>query len=279
MGDSEQKGSKTWWVIALAASCVGLAVAVGFAAWWFDMVSGSCGVVRFYEYLMAVLILGAWLLGTVLGLVFMLVSRHRAKGLRIAGGLLCLLCTLGLVMVVGLLVYDYLDSEMVFTSDQALMDDLEQGRMDQRIMAAHELGQRRVAEAAPQLIKALSDPGENINLRHNAAMGLGHIYAAPRQQGLDPGPAIEALALALLGQDEYLPLSAAKALAEIRDPRAVEPMASYVGDQSRDMYSRKDVLAHLASMGGPEVLAALEELRAHCQGELCETLDRYISGY
>ena len=274
---SERSGSALWTVLTLAAACAGLAVAVGFAAWWFDMTSGSCGVVRFYEYLMAVVILGAWLLGTATGLVFLLVSRRRARGLRVAGGLITLLCTLGLITVVGLLVYEQLDAEMVLTSDRTLLRDLEQGRMDERILSAHEAGQRRLAEAAPLLIQAVSDPGENINLRLNAAQSLGQIYADPRPQGLDPGPAVQALCGVVLGPERFLPEYAAKALFQIRDERGVEPMAAYVGDESRDIYSRKQVLVYLAEIGGDEALAAVEDLRSRCRGEMCQALDRALS--
>ncbi len=61
------RSQKAWFIIFAVATLAGAFAAVVYAVTWFPHVAGSCGVVRFYEQIFGVLILGAWLVGIAVG--------------------------------------------------------------------------------------------------------------------------------------------------------------------------------------------------------------------
>ncbi len=79
---------------AAAAGLGGIAALV-FALRWFGEVSGHCGVVRFYEYILGAAIIGGWLIFTAAGWKL---GASRRRGPAILGRLLVLLAAAGMAV-------------------------------------------------------------------------------------------------------------------------------------------------------------------------------------
>jgi len=254
-----------WISGAKAAAAAGAAVAVAFAAWWFVTAGASCGVVRIYDYIFGALLIGGWLLVTTAGLLVAFTAHRRnAKTLVIVGSLLAILVNFGFVGTAAKIAHAHFAANLTFRSNPQLLELLANGDLDARKLAAHELGERRAREAIPLLCDLLKDADQDINLRHNAAIALGNICAAPLQQDSEISLAVTALSDMLKDRADYLPSSVAEALGKIGDPRAIAPLAGLLGDSSRSRDARAAAAGALGKIGGKEALAALKIANETC---------------
>lgn len=98
-----------WFSGAKVASVIGAVTALVFGVWGYILVSGHCGVVRFYEYIFGGLLIGGWLAGTALGLTIASIARRkRAKAFVVIGCAVAMLANIGLVIVSAKVAYDFL---------------------------------------------------------------------------------------------------------------------------------------------------------------------------
>jgi HEAT repeat protein len=247
-----------WSSGAKIASAIGALTSLVFEIWWFMEVSRHCGVVRFYEYVFGILIVGGWLIGTAIGWLIAMISRRRnARAMSILGSLVIML--VNGIMVVGsaALFYNHLAANFVFHSDKELLDILTDDSLDTQILAAHKLGERRSIEAIPLLVGLLEDDRQDINLRHNAALALGNICAPPHRGDANCDRAVTALVNTLKVREEFLPSSIARALGDIGDTRGIVPLTEFVQDSSRSVYTREDAVRALGRIGGEQARTAL----------------------
>ena len=260
---------KNGWIFgALAATAVAATAALVFAAWWFATAGAACGVVRFYEYLFGVLLIGGWLTGTTVGLLVAFSARRRnARTLMIAGCLLAILVNCGFIGAVAKIAHAHLAANFALKNTSRLLELLASNDLDARNLAAHELGERRAREAIPPLCDLLTDADQDINVRHNAAIALGNICAASLRQDSNTDLAVNALIVTLQDRDEYLPSNVAKALENIGDSRAIAPLAGLLDDSSRSSNNRAAAARALGKIGGTEALAALKNSQEHCADE------------
>ena len=106
-----------------------------------------------------------------------------------------------------------------------------------------------------------------VSAKHNAAIALGNICAAPRQPGANCDRAVATLLNTLKVQDEFLPSSIAKALGEIGDPRAIIPLTEFVQDSSRSIYTRESAARALGRINGEQARTALIMIRENSDNE------------
>lgn len=217
MGDPSPgpRPNKAWLTAVIIASLVGGVSVVTFAVWWFMHVSGDCGVVRFYEQAFAVILVGGWLVGTAAGVglaVHGFVKRSRSI---VPGTAIAILVNLGTLLVCAKVVRAVREADFSLKSTERLMRFLAGEEMDDRQHAAHELGERRAAEAVPALCGILDDTQEHINLRLNASTALGKICAPPPPPKATVGQAVTSLIKALKDKQEHIPGNAAEALGRI----------------------------------------------------------------
>lgn len=248
---------KAWLTAAIIAALGGGIITVIFVIWWFTEVGGHCGVVRGYEQLFGIILIAGWLAGTIAGLLIAYVSRHRNIKAVVVGACAVILTNIVVVGVCGMVVHSVREADYTRKSPQQLLEFLAGDNHDARILAAHALGEQRIGAALPSLCTILDDPGEDINLRHNAATALGKICAPPRPAGIDLNPALTSLTGALKGREEYLPHPIAQALGEIGDDRAVGPLAEFLSDSSRPIHAREEAARALGRIGGEKAHTAL----------------------
>lgn len=258
-GDTGQIRPMSGWLRgALAVAAIAAAAALVFAGWWFPKTSAACGVVRVYEYIFGALLIGGWLAGTTVGLLLACIARRRqAKALIVVGCSLAILAGCAFMGVAAKTVHTQLAANLAFSDDPQLLELLAKGNLDNRKLAAHKLGERRVREAIPPLCDLLRDAGQDINLRHNAAIALGKICAAPYRQEADTDLAVNTLNAALPDRGYYLASSVAEALGNIGDPRAIAPLAGLLNDASRDRDDRVAAARALGKIDGEAARAAL----------------------
>jgi len=248
-----------WLAFAIVAAIGGGAATVAFAAWWFAEVGGHCGVVRFYEQAFGVFIVGGWLVGTAVGLLVAFIGRRGSAKAVVAGSLIVILANIAAVAVCAMVVHGVRAADYTLKNTDELLARLSGSDLDARKLSAHALGERRAIEALPYLCAILDDAGEDINLRHNAAIALGRICSPPRQAGVDVDRALMSLTGALKGRDEYLPHSVCAALGDIGDGRASGLLAEFLGDGSRPVHARGAAARALGRIGGEEALSVLEK--------------------
>ena len=181
--ESGSHSRKAWLSTAIAASVVGGVSVATFAGWWLIRVSGNCGVVRFYEQASAVILVGAWLVGTAMG-VGLTVHGFVKKSRRIVPGtVIAILVNLGLVLVCAKVVHTVREADFSLKSTKQIMQLLQGENIDNQKLAAYKLGECRAAEAVPALCTLLENSEENIDLRLNASGALGKICARLRRKG------------------------------------------------------------------------------------------------
>ena len=271
----EFRRRKAWLGAAVIAAVIGGAAAVSFAAWWFAEVRGHCGVVRFYEQAFGVILVGGWLAGTAAGLLIARGVGRRTSDATAIGSIVAILANVAVVVVCALVVHGVREGDYSLKRTDELLGFLAGDDLDSRKLAAHALGERRAVEALPPFCAILDDARQDVNLRHNAAIGLGKICAPPRRAGVDVDRALGSLMGALGGEEQYLPNSIARALGDIGDPRAVGPLQELLNDGSRPVYAREDAARALGRIAGEEACAALERA---LPGAGDESLTRTILG-
>ena len=169
----ESRSGKTWLAGAVSAAVIGGTVAVAFAVWWFAAVGGHCGVVRFYEQAFGVIIAGGWLAGTAVGLLLAFIGRRRSVKAAVVGSIIAILVNIVTVAVCAKVVHGVREGDYTLKSTEHLVGLLAGKGLDARVLSANALGERRAVEALAPLCAILDDAGEDINLRHNAAIALG----------------------------------------------------------------------------------------------------------
>lgn len=276
MGDATPKPRQgnPWLAVGVAVAIGGGAVTAAFAAWWFAEMSGHCGVVRFYEQAFGVFIVGGWLVGTAVGLLVAFIGRRRSAKAVVAGCLIAVLANLAAVAVCARVFHGVRAADYTLKDTDELLARLTGNDLDARKLSAHALGERRAAEALPSLCAILDNAGEDINLRHNAAIALGRICATPRRDEVDLDRALASLTGALRGRDEFLPHSICEALGDLGDGRAVGPLAELLGDKTRPVHAREEAARALGRIGGEKARTALRQAHTICEDEnLAEEID------
>lgn len=270
---AKSRAEKVWLAGGFFTALGGGIITVIFLIWWFAEVGGHCGVVRGYEQLFGIILIVGWLAGNALGLLIARVSRQRSTKAVIVGAGIAILTNISVATICGLVVQSVRNADYTLKRPQQLLEFLAGNDHDARILSAHALGEQRVVAALPLLCAILDDLNEDINLRHNAATSLGKICAPPCPSGVDLDRALTSLTGALMGREEYLPHPIARALGDIGDDRAVEPLAEFLGDSSRPIYAREEVARALGRIGGGKARAALERaLSAATEESLARTI-------
>ena len=254
--------ARVWLPAAIVAAVAGGVTVAAFSAWWFAEVGGHCGVVRFYEQAFGVILIAGWLAGTAGGLYLVFIGRRKGAGRVAMGSLIAVLANIAVLIVCVMVVRTVREADYTLKNTEELLNFLAGDDLDARKLSAHALGERRAAGALLPLCVILDDTGEEINLRHNAAIALGRICAPPYQGGVDVTRALSSLAGALGGPDEYLPHSIAEAFARIGDPRAIAPLGVFLSDKTRPVHSREVAAKALGEIGGSEAQIALENALA-----------------
>ena len=250
-----------WLLAALLATAAGALAAVIFAAVWFDHAAEGDGLVRFFEQAFGVIVLGGWLLVTGVGLSVAFIGRRRGSRTVASGALIACLASVVMALVAAKTTIDIRRADYSLKETPRLLEILRGADPDARKEAAHALGERRASEAVDPLCTILDQRGEDINLRLNAAMALGKIYAPPRAPDTDLDRALSSLLDALKSPDAYLPVCAAEALGKIGDGRAVGPLANLLANDARPVHIRCEAALALSRIGGQDARTALEMAR------------------
>ena len=266
-----------WFPLAVAASIAGGATTVAFSIWWFAEVKTHCGAVRFYEQSFGLALLGGWTLATAAGLLAAGIGRRRNARTIVMGSAVAILANIGSVLLSVGMICGVNEADYAGRDTGELMVLLAGDDLDARIFSAHALGERRAIEALVPLCEILDDSREDTNLRHNAAIALGKICAAPRPKANAVDRALASLTGALMDRDEYLPCSVIQALENIKEARGVGPLVEFLNDRSRPTHSRQDAARALAKIGGRDVLAALKQARDDAKdADLTAAIDRIV---
>jgi len=271
----ERRSHGAWFPAALISAFIGGAATLSVAVWWLGLVSGHCGVVRFYEQASAVILVGGWLAVTVIGLLIAFIGRRKNSRAVAAGSIVVIMVNVAAVVVCVMVVHTQRAGDYSLRDTRRLLVLLSGEDQDARKEAAYALGERRATEGITPLCAILDDAGEDINLRLNAAMALGKICAPPRPLGVDIDSALASLTAALDARDKYLPSSAAEALGRIGEERAIGPLAALLNDESRTGFTREEAARALGRIGGKEAVAALEKALPEADDE---SLARAIRG-
>jgi hypothetical protein len=264
---SASHSRKAWLMAAIAVSVVGGVSVAAFAGWWLIRVSGDCGVVRFYEQAFAVILVGAWLVGTATGVGLTVRGFIRKSRSLVPGVAIAVLVNVGLVLVCAKAVHDVREADFSLKSTERLMQFLREDNPDNRTLAAYELGERRAVVAVPTLCAILEDGGQDINLRLNAAGALGKIAAPPPPSEAVVDQAVASLVKALGDKERFVPQTAAEALGRIGDLRAVEPLAEMLCDGAKEYETRVAAAKALKDIGGEKASEALGRARTTCKDE------------
>jgi hypothetical protein len=257
--ESGNRSRKIWLSTAIGASIVGGIVVVAFAGWWLIRVSGDCGVVRFYEQAFAVILVGAWLAGTAIGMGLSIYGFVKKSQSIVPGAAIAILVNLGLVLVCAKVVHSVREADFSLKSTETLMQFLKGNNKDNQILAAYELGERRAAEAVPMLCTLLEDSEGNVNLRLNACGALGQICAPPPPSKAAVDQAVASLIKALRDKERFIPQTAAEALGYIGDIRAIDPLTELLADGTKDHYTRVSAAKAIGDIGGGKALEALKQ--------------------
>ena len=268
--------SRLWPAAVGVGVLIGGVAAVFFGMVWFRYTVGNCGVVRFYEQLYGILVIGGWLGGTGVGLLmFLFAVRKRSQAFSVAGSLLVILASLAMLAICLNTVHHLRSADDSRRSTKELLVWLDGSDLDARIRAAHALGECHAPEALVPLCEILDDGSEDINLRHNAATAIGRICAAGQSVNVDR--AMASLSKALEGRDPYLPITVAEAMSDIGDIRALVPLSAFLNDNTRPVYARCDVARAMGQIGGEKARGLLEQaLRGVKDEDLTRAIRRAI---
>ncbi|MBN2313438.1 MAG: HEAT repeat domain-containing protein [Sedimentisphaerales bacterium] len=268
---TEQKSgrhSRTIWLsTAIGASIVGGVSVIAFAGWWLTRISGDCGVIRIYEQVFAVMLIGVWLAGTAVGVglaVYGFVKKSRSI---VPGSAIAVLVNSGLLLVCAKVVHSVREADFSLKSTETLMQFLQGDNKDNQILAAYELGEHRAAEAVPMLCALLEDDEENVNLRLNACRALGQICAPPPPSQAAVDQAVASLTKALRDKERFIPQTAAESLGKIGNVRAIDPLTELLVDETKDDYTRVSALKAIGDIGGEKATEALKQARTTCKNK------------
>ena len=250
---------KIWLIVTTVSAAGGALAAVTYATTWFPYISGDCGVVRIYEQLFGVFILGAWIIGSTLGIGLVLYGYYKRFRTIIPGAIITVVACLGMISIQQKTIHDIREADYSLKSTPLLIQFLQGDDMDKRQYAAHELGERRAGEAVSVLCRILDKDKEYNNLKLNIIDALGKICTSPPPSETCADQAVISLIKALWSKKEYLPGSAAEALGRIGDARAVAPLLKL--SQNTDWYTREAVIKSLASIDTEEAREAAEQIR------------------
>ncbi|MFC1737182.1 PQQ-binding-like beta-propeller repeat protein, partial [Candidatus Hydrogenedentota bacterium] len=250
-----------WFMVSAIATLAGAVAAAAYAVTLFTHVAGDCGVVRFYEQLFGVFILGLWLLGSAVGTWLAVYGFRKRSKAVISAAIITVIVGLGMVLFHVKTVRDIREADFTIKSVEQLLQILEEGNPDEQMHAAYELGERKTEAAIPILCALVSDKTGDTHLRLNALRSLGQICSSLQR---DTGSYEHAFAFIVKTLSENseereneLRSKAAGILAEIHDKRAVGPLSNLL-QVEEDEYVRDDVIEALRSIsdeGADEILA------------------------
>lgn len=265
--ESERRTRKIWLSTALGISVVGGVLVIAFAVWWLIRVSGDCGLVRFYEQAFAVILIGVWLAGTAIGMGLTAYGFVKKSRCIVPGTATTIFVNIGLLLVCGNVVHSVRKADFSLKSTETLMQFLQGENLDNQILAAYELGQRRVSVAIPMLCARLEDSERDINLRLNACKALGQICAPPPPSQTAVDQAVTSLIKTLRDKKRFMPQTAAEALANIGDTRAINPLNELLEDETKDHYTRVSAAKVIGDIGGEKALETLQQAHTTCKDE------------
>lgn len=263
-----------WFAGAIVAVAAGAVAAVIYAVTWYGYTKGDCGVVRVYEHAFGLIVVGTWLAGTIIGVSVAIRGRRRNSAAVVSGSIAAAAVSLGMVLMCTQTLSHISDMNFPAKTTGQLLEIMNRSDAPHRDQAIIELGQRKIAEAAPVLCALLDDEHSAAYLRHSAAVALGAICEPPRPPGVDLERALSSLVRALNG-GVVAPREVAYALGRVGDARALPPLAVVLCDPSQPAEMRECVARAMGMIGGGEARAALEKARTSCQGE---GLDAAIEG-
>lgn len=144
-----------WFVAALASTAVGVLAAVPYVGLWFTHAGWSFvfGIV----YWPGVVTIGGWLVGLAIGMSLAVLCFATKSKVVILGAIICVVINLGMVLISGKAVYDFLKADFSLKSTEHLMQLLSGGNMDDRKLAALELGECKAAAAVVALCEILEE--------------------------------------------------------------------------------------------------------------------------
>ncbi len=255
------RSQKAWFIIFAVATLAGAFAAVVYAVTWFPHVASSCGVVRFYEQIFGVLILGAWLVGIAVGMGLAFYGYRKMTNAVIPGSIIAVIVSLGMLFVCTKTIHDIVKANFKIKSTKELIHILENENPNEQIQAAYELGERKTEAAIPYLCALVSDKTLGDRLRMNTLRSLGQICSSLKSDTANYEHAFDCLLATLKAsskEEEGLRRKAADILSQIDDKRAIEPLLNLL-QVEEDEYVRDDVIAALRSFGYEHS----DELSAH----------------
>ncbi|HNQ23971.1 MAG TPA: HEAT repeat domain-containing protein [Phycisphaerae bacterium] len=262
-------------LVALVAAGAGLLAATVFALHHFT--GEGCGLVRFYERLVGISVLGAWLLGSVAGFALVMYGRRRAARCVWPGTAITVLANAAMLTIALGTVRAAWAADYARKSTELLIRLVESGTLDEQKYAALELGNRRVAGAVPLLCAVAEDGRSDINLRFIAVAALGKICTPSEAGTAVDERAVAALVHTLSAAEEFLPDEACHALTAMKATSAVEPLTRLLNDAARPTETREAAARALVSIAGPGARDILQAARANCRDEhLAVALDRLL---
>ena len=131
MSDPDMEGKfkshpqKAGVIIFALATLVGAFAAVAYAVTWFPHVAGDCGVVRFYEQIFGVLILGVWLGGIAVGMGLTVYGYRKMTNAVIPGSIIAVVVSLGMLFVCTKTIHDIVKANFKIKSTKDLIHILE----------------------------------------------------------------------------------------------------------------------------------------------------------
>ncbi len=263
--------------VATAAVIIGALATVVFAISWFSYISSNCGVVRFYEQLYGLFVLGAWLAATAVGVWVARIGARSRPAIRVFGmGLIGVAC-LGMVMVCAKTVRHIRYMDFPAKTTATLLEIASRAGAEARSSAILELGLRRVTASASMLCAIMEDERAAREDRSSAANALGRVCEHPCPANVDLDRVLTALIAALQNAtfDPYRDVvvyQAVWALGQIRDVRGVQPVRNLICNTRLPQYVWEAAITALGTIGGAEAQRALELTRDTCRHEQTRTL-------
>lgn len=269
---------------AMAAVIIGTLAAAIFAVSWFSHIAGNCGVVRFYEQLYGLFVLGAWLAATAFGVWGARIGPRSKPWVGVFGiGLIVVAC-LGMVLVCVKTVSHIRYMDFPAKTTATLLEIASRPAAKARDSAILELGLRKATDSTSMLCAIMEDERAAREDRSSAANALGRICEHPCPPNVDINRVVTVLIASLQNakSDPYRDVvvyQAVWALGQIKDVRAVQPVQDLICNTLLPQHVWEAAIRALGTIGGADARRALELTRNTCKDErtrvvINDTLER-----